>query len=216
LAVSRQPADCHQPRDGVHLGGRSHGKPGAATEKAPITIAVERLPSGRLGRARLQLAEVPNGVDQLAFARDVIAPSTEIHTDGAWVLTRLSDHGFTHRRTPGYLATDLDAVMPGPHLVSSLLKRWAASTLHHRISHQQLPYHLDEFTFRFNRRTSRAQGCCSTVCFSRPPARTHIPSASSSAAPATTGMNPQTIKPQLHSSGYAGPTFTLEETTDIV
>jgi hypothetical protein len=48
--------------------------------------------------------------------------------------------------------------MPGPHLVSSLLKRWTAGTLHHRISRQHLPYYLDEFTFRFNRRTSRARG----------------------------------------------------------
>jgi hypothetical protein len=46
------------------------------------------------------------------------------------VLTRLTDHGFTHHATPGYLAGDLDAVMPGPHLVSSLLKRWTAGTLH--------------------------------------------------------------------------------------
>src|SRR4051812_34633815 len=59
---------------------------------------------------------------------------------------------------PGITAEDLDAVMPGPHLVSSLLKRWTAGTLHHRISRQQLPYYLDEFTFRFNRRTSRARG----------------------------------------------------------
>ena len=69
-----------------------------------------------------------------------------------------SDHGFTHHATPGYLASDLDAVMPGPHLVSSLLKRWTAGTLHHRTSRQHLPYYLDEFTFRFNRRTSRARG----------------------------------------------------------
>ena len=48
--------------------------------------------------------------------------------------------------------------MPGPHLISSLLKRWIAGTLHHRISRQHLPYYLDEFTFRFNRRTSRARG----------------------------------------------------------
>nr|WP_281283470.1 transposase [Modestobacter excelsi] len=52
----------------------------------------------------------------------------------------------------------LDAVMPGPHLVSSLLKRWTAGTLHYRISRQHLPYYLDAFTFRFNRRTSRARG----------------------------------------------------------
>jgi hypothetical protein len=48
--------------------------------------------------------------------------------------------------------------MPGPHLVSALLKRWTAVALHHRISRQHLPYYLDEFTFRFNRRTSRARG----------------------------------------------------------
>ena len=70
-------------------------------EKAPITIAVERLASGRLGRARLQLADMPSGVDQVEFARDVIAPGTEIHTDGALVFTRLADHGFTHHAHPG-------------------------------------------------------------------------------------------------------------------
>ena len=59
---------------------------------------------------------------------------------------------------PGYKADDLDTVMPGPHLVSSLLKRWTAGTLHYRISRQHLPYYLDEFTFRFNRRTSKARG----------------------------------------------------------
>jgi hypothetical protein len=48
--------------------------------RAPITIAVERLPSGRLGRVRLDLADRPNGVDQVKFARKVIAPGTEIHT----------------------------------------------------------------------------------------------------------------------------------------
>ena len=36
--------------DQSFLGGRSHGRLGGSTEKAPITIAVERLPSGRLGR----------------------------------------------------------------------------------------------------------------------------------------------------------------------
>jgi hypothetical protein len=101
---------------------------------------------------------MPSGLDQVLFAGEVIAPGTEIHTDGALVFTRLSDHGFTHHPTPGYLASDLDAVVPGPHLVSSLLKRWTAGTLHHRISRHHLPYYLDEFTFRFNRRTSRARG----------------------------------------------------------
>ena len=48
--------------DQSFLGGRSHGRPGGSTKKAPITIAVERLPSGRLGRVRLDLAGRLNGV----------------------------------------------------------------------------------------------------------------------------------------------------------
>ena len=48
--------------DQSFLGGRSHGKAGGSTEKAPITIAVERLASGRLGRARLRLADMPSGL----------------------------------------------------------------------------------------------------------------------------------------------------------
>ena len=144
--------------DQSFLGGKSRGRQGASSAKAPITIAVERLESGRLGRVRLDLAGLPGSTDQIEFACRVIAPGSEVHTDGARVFTRLVDHGFGHHPTPGYLAVDLDAVMAGPHLVSSLLKRWTAGTLHYRLSHQHLPYYLDEFTFRFNRRTSRARG----------------------------------------------------------
>lgn len=144
--------------DQSFLGGRSTGKSGGSSDKAPITIAVERTDGGRLGRVRLELAKRPGGLDMVDFAGEVIAPGATVHTDGARVFTRLIDKGFTHHATPGYQADDLDAVMPGPHLVSSLLKRWTAGTLHHRISRQHLPYYLDEFTFRFNRRTSKARG----------------------------------------------------------
>lgn len=44
------------------------------------------------------------------------------------------------------------------HLIASLLKRWLAGTHQGAISHKNLPYYLDEFTFRFNRRTSNFRG----------------------------------------------------------
>jgi hypothetical protein len=97
--------------------------------------------------------------------------------------------------------------MPGPHLVSSLLKRWTARTVHYRVSRQQLPYYLDEFTFRFNRRTSRARGLLFYRLLQQSADTDPHPSASSSAAPATTGMNLQTTKRQLHSSRYTGCMF---------
>lgn len=48
--------------------------------------------------------------------------------------------------------------LPGVHWVASLLKRWLTGTLHYGGSIGQLRYDLDEFTFRFNRRTARSRG----------------------------------------------------------
>ncbi len=48
--------------------------------------------------------------------------------------------------------------MPGVHLVASLLKRWLLGTHQGAVSPAHLPYYLDEFTFRFNRRTSKSRG----------------------------------------------------------
>jgi hypothetical protein len=49
-------------------------------------------------------------------------------------------------------------VMPGVHRVASLLKRWLLGTHQGRVSPQHLDAYLNEFTFRFNRRTSRRRG----------------------------------------------------------
>jgi hypothetical protein len=48
--------------------------------------------------------------------------------------------------------------MPRVHQVASLLKRWLLGTHQGAVAPQQLPYYLDEFTFRFNRRSSRSRG----------------------------------------------------------
>ena len=58
-------------------------------------------------------------------------------------------------------------MLPGVHLVASLLKRWLIGTLHYRVAQHHLPYYLDEYTFRFNRRTHAAAACSSTGCSSK-------------------------------------------------
>lgn len=47
--------------------------------------------------------------------------------------------------------------MPRVHKVISLLKRWILGTYQRAISHEHLDYFLDEFMFRFNRRSSRSR-----------------------------------------------------------
>ncbi len=48
--------------------------------------------------------------------------------------------------------------MPRVHRVASLLKRWLLGTHQGAVTHGQLDFYLDEFTFRFNRRGSRHRG----------------------------------------------------------
>ena len=49
-------------------------------------------------------------------------------------------------------------LLPRVHRISSLLKRWLLGTHQGAVSAEHLDYYLDEFTFRFNRRTSRSRG----------------------------------------------------------
>lgn len=48
--------------------------------------------------------------------------------------------------------------MPRVHRVAGLLDRWWLGTHQGAISPKHLDYYLDEYTFRYNRRRSRARG----------------------------------------------------------
>ena len=48
--------------------------------------------------------------------------------------------------------------MPRVHRVSALLKRWLLGTHQGAARPHQLDFYLDEFAFRFNRRSSRQRG----------------------------------------------------------
>jgi ISXO2-like transposase domain len=71
----------------------------------------------------------------------------------------LKAQGYTHEPIPMQVPPTVEqAVLPRAHLVFSLLKRWLMSTHQGAVRHSHLDYYLDEFTFRFNRRTSASRG----------------------------------------------------------
>lgn len=148
----------HVEVDETFIGGVSHGTDGAGSDKSPVMVAVERIGPHKLGRVRLGVATAPGSRQLVDFAASTIEKGSVIHTDGARVLRKLGTMGYTHEYRNGYAAADRTEVLPGVHLVASLLKRWIAGTLHHNISDKHLPYYLDEYSFRFNRRASAARG----------------------------------------------------------
>src|SRR4051794_35816716 len=52
-------------------------------------------------------------------------------------------------------APDAALRLPGIHLVFGLVKRWLLGTHHGAVSKKHLPAYLDEYVFRFNRRTAK-------------------------------------------------------------
>jgi hypothetical protein len=149
--------------DTTFVGGRAGGRENRRryANKVEVAIAVEVPTSVGFGRTRLAVIDSQERKAGLIdFARASIAPGTALRTDGdrlfrdlASVLDMQHDRAiFQGSTTPPHV------VLPGVHRVSSLLKRWLAGTLHDGHAAGNLGYYLDEFTFRFNRRNSRARG----------------------------------------------------------
>jgi hypothetical protein len=93
------------------------------------------------------------------FVLDNIARGSEVRTDGWRGYDHVGRYRFQHVVTSLRQSGDpAHVVMPEVHRVASLLKRWLLGTHQGAVSHDQLDYYLDEFTFRFNRRRSRHRG----------------------------------------------------------
>jgi len=146
--------------DESYVGGEEEGVRGRETEKkAIVAIAVEVHEPRGFGRARLRRVPDVSSESLLPFVREVVQPGSEVHTDGWGGYNGLATNGYAHRVTVLSSSDDPAHVsMPGVHRVASLLKRWLLGTHHGAVANPQLEYYLDEFVFRFNRRTSRSRG----------------------------------------------------------
>jgi transposase-like protein len=143
--------------DETYIGGEHSGKRGrGAAGKALVLVAVEDKVKA-FGRIRLcQVADA--SADSLTKAiRKSVEPGSLIRTDGWNGYRRLQPEGYPHKviRKEAIVG---DNLLPLPNRVASLLKRWLMGTHQGAVQPSHLDYYLDEFTFRFNRRTSRSRG----------------------------------------------------------
>ncbi len=124
-----------------------------------VAIAVELKQPKGFGRIRLRRVSDTSAASVLPFVKDVVEPGSIVRTDGSWAYHKLHKFGYRRERTVIKGADEpAHVIMPGVHRVASLLKRWLMGTHQGAVNPKQLDYYLDEFTFRFNRRTSRSRG----------------------------------------------------------
>jgi len=149
--------------DSTFIGGRAHTTKAGSRyfNKAEVVIAVERRHPRGLGRVRLAHIDSSDRKEAIyEFLTANVAPGTIVYTDGDRLFKELPGRlDVTHERIIVVASKDAaHTMLPAVHRVASLLKRWLTGTLHDGQSATHLGYYLDEFTFRFNRRTSSARG----------------------------------------------------------
>jgi transposase-like protein len=148
--------------DETYLGGPRPGKPGrGAAGKIKVAGAVEsgrgQARGRRLGRLRLAVVPDVSARSLEGFLGQNVARPATVATDGWAGYGGLAAAGYRH--APLDLSTtwgDAALRLPAIHLVFGLAKRWLLGTHHGAVGKKHLGAYLDEFVFRFNRRTARS------------------------------------------------------------
>lgn len=138
------------------LGAKVRGR--GAKGKSIVAIAAEIRGRGT-GRIRMSMIPDVSATSLHGFILNNVTKGAEIKTDGWPGYNGIEKKGYQHVVTNMAASGDpAHVVMPRVHRAASLLDRWWLGIHQGAIRPTHLAYYLDEFTFRFNRRTSRARG----------------------------------------------------------
>ena len=143
-------------RDGAQ---NKQGKRKSHTTKVQVVIAVEIHEPKGFGRIRLKRIANDSATCVIPFVQDVIEPGATVRTDGSAAYRSLKELGYKHDKKVMLGSSEPAHVsMAGVHRVAALIQRWILGTHHGSVQPAHLDAYLDEFVFRFNRRTSHSRG----------------------------------------------------------
>ena len=146
--------------DETYWGAPGEGASGRRTfTKALVAIAAEAVPDTDRAVGRVRLARISDitRASLHGFIRESIEPGSTVVTDGLQAYRSMNAYRHERRVQVSQDAGE-EQLLPRVHRVASLLKRWLLGTHHGAIGHAHVDDYLNEFTFRFNRRTSASRG----------------------------------------------------------
>lgn len=143
--------------DEVYVGGERPGKRGRGAAGKALVLVAAQVDGSKIGRIRL--ARVTNAsapvLAQATLA--AVSPGSQVLTDGWRGYATLKAQGYRHAVVRESAVVG-DNLLPRANRVAALLQRWLLGTHQGAVAAAHLDYYLDEFTFRFNRRTSGSRG----------------------------------------------------------
>jgi len=146
--------------DETFVGGVSPGAQGRDGEGKALVIIAAEVDGNGIGRIRLGRRADASSASLHGFIQQSINSGSVVRTDGWAPYKGLEKVGYGHevRVLNGKGKDAALELLPRVHRVVALLKRWLLGTHQGAINPKHLDYYLDEFTFRFNRRTSASRG----------------------------------------------------------
>jgi transposase-like protein len=145
--------------DEAYVGGTVEGgKTGRGSEHKVIVAVATEIKGKKLGRIRLQVIQDASGLSLGNFIVENIEQGSRIISDDWKGYSGIEAKGYKRKIYTQTMAKNEDEMLPHVHLVISLLKRWLLGTHQGAVSPKHLQAYLDEYVFRFNRRTSTKRG----------------------------------------------------------
>ena len=138
--------------DETYVGGVEEQRRGGHqrdSNKSIVIAAVEVR-----GRIRLAVVEDLSAASLVPFVEASVAPGSTLLVDG-WKGYAPLHKTYDYRPTTVGDAKNASKLFPRVHRTFSNLKTWLKGT-HHGVSSKHLPHYINEFVFRFNRRTPMA------------------------------------------------------------
>lgn len=142
--------------DEAYIGGTDdvrHKGRSLAGNKCLVVAAVEDKGS-QMGRLRLDHLGNATARSLSAFVNSNIKVGSTVRTDGLAAYKRLGNEGYKHFPEVIRNSKNASKKLPKVHRVFSLLRRVLLGTYQGAVSPQHLGRYLDEYVFRFNRRSS--------------------------------------------------------------
>lgn len=144
--------------DEVYIGGKKTGKRGRGAEGKSIIVVAVEVTGRKTGRVRLAKIPDASGNSLNKFIENNIEKASTIITDEWPSYIELESMGYIHETQKATAMDEDQEVLPNVHRIAALLKRWMLGTHQSYLNKNKLEYYLDEYAFRYNRRTSTSRG----------------------------------------------------------
>ena len=140
--------------DEAYVGGASKGIRGRGPlGKTPVAVMAQQNESGGCDLAHMLVIKDIGGLSLKGAATSYITPGSVLVTDGLPSYQPLGS-GFDHQSLVAEGVENPAELLPWVHIIISNLKRWLLDVFH-GVSAKHLQSYLDEFCYRFNRRSER-------------------------------------------------------------